>query len=56
MANIVWIIITNIAHTVYIWFEAFYKFYKFQFVLQIFSFYEISIPVVRHMLTMANIL
>ena len=38
MANIVLIIISNIAHTVYIRFKAFWKFSKLQFVLHIFAF------------------
>ena len=38
MANIVLIIISNIAHTVYIRFKAFWNFWKLQFVLHILAF------------------
>ena len=55
MANIVYIIISDIAHTVYIRFTLFSNFSKLQFVLHILTFLEISTPVMHIMLTTANI-
>ena len=55
MPNIVYITISNIAHTVYIKFTAFWSFSKLLFVFLHLGFYEISTPVMRTMLTMANI-
>ena len=55
MENIVLIIISNIAHTVYTRFKAFWNFSKLQFLLHILAFCEISTVVMRIMLTMANI-
>ena len=55
MANIVYIIISDIAHTVYIRFTLFSNFSKLQFVFSHFDFFEISTLVMRIMLTMANV-
>ena len=55
MANIVHIIISDIAHTVYIRYTLFSNFSKLQFVRHILTFIKISTPVMRIMLTMANI-
>ena len=55
MAIIVYIIISDIAHTVYIRFTLFSNFSKLQFCSAHFDFFEISTPVMRIMLTMANI-
>ena len=55
MANIVLIIISNIAHTVYIRLKGFWNFSKLQFFFWHFCFYEISTRVMHIMLTMVNI-
>ena len=47
MANIVYITISNIAHTVYIKFTAFWSFSKLLFLFLHLGFYEISTPVMR---------
>ena len=43
------------AHTMYVRFTVFSNFSKLLFVLHIFDFFEITTPVMRIMLTMANI-
>ena len=43
------------AHTVYIRFKVFWTFSKLLFVLLILTFFEITTPVMRIILTMANI-
>ena len=55
MPNIVYITISNIAHTVYIKFTAFWSFSKLLFVSLYLGFYEISTPVMRPMQTMVNV-
>ena len=55
MPNIVYITISNIAHTVYIKFTAFWSFSKLLFVFLHLGFYEISTLVMPTMLTMRKI-
>ena len=55
MVNVVQIILSNIAHTVYITFTVFWNFSKLLFVFAHFGCYEISTPMMRTMQSIANI-
>ena len=55
MANIVQIIISDMAHTVYIRFPGFFQTFRFAVCFAHFDFFAISTPVMRIMLTMTNI-
>ena len=54
VVNVVQITISNIAHGLYEIYSVF-KVFQIAICFAHFSFYEISTPVMRHMLTMANI-
>ena len=55
MANIVQIIISDMAHTVYLRFTVFFKLFDFAICCAHFHFFEITSAVMRIILTMANI-
>ena len=55
MVNVVQIIISNIAHSVYMRFTLFLKFCEIAVCFAQFGLFEISTPVMSNMLTMANI-
>ena len=56
MVNVVQIIISDIAPLFYITFTVFWNFSKLLFVLKHFGFYEVSTPMMRTMVTMANVI
>ena len=55
MVNVVQIIISDIAHSVYLRLTVFWNFSKLLFVFAHFGIFEISTPVMRIMLTMVNV-
>ena len=55
MVNVVQIIISNIARSVYMRFTVFWNFSKLLFVFAHFGLFEISTPVMSNMLTIAKI-
>ena len=55
MVNVVQIIISNIAHFVYMRFTVFWRFLEIAVCFAHFGLFEISTPVISNMLTMVNI-